>query len=182
MIPSPRMSFPFPAALAFALGLGACGVGDEEFLAELDSGQHPLGSLQARIDLGNELQPPFVADEAVALISPDDDGGELVLHATDRDGRRSLSLVISLAQTEIPGLVDLTRHLVVYTEVDATGRPQLVLDDVPAGTLELSGDLVPGGEVVGTFQFDVPEAEEEGTPLVGRFEGSFAALLLADHR
>ena len=178
-----RPHAPSLVALAcFVVPSAGCGGSDDALFDSLDAEHHPLGSLQAQVDLGTEGRQPFVADEALALISSNDEGGELVMHATDRDGRRSLSVVIGLAQAEIPGTIDLADHLVVYTEVDAAGRPQLILDDIPFGTLDLTGMVVPGGDIAGTFQFALPEVDSEGTPVVGRFEGAFSALILREGR
>lgn len=165
--------------LVTALG---CGDTDDVLFGALDSGDHPLGSLQARLQLGGEGVQPFVADEALAMLSPGEQGDELVVHATDRAARRTLALVITLSQADVPGTIDLADHVVVYTELDAAGHTQLVLDDVPTGSVDLLGTLVPGGEVTGAFQFALPESDSAGTPFVGVFEGAFTAPILPDRR
>jgi len=159
------------AALALA---GGCRPDPPAVVPDLDS----AGEVQAIIELGEGGGMPFLAERSVlAALYPTGPAGELVIHAGNDLDRLALALVFDLADPDLPGSFDLSRHSVVLMQLDHAGEPELLLDGVPQGTAELHGRIEPGQEINGSFNLVLPGTDELGAALTARIDGTFAAVV-----
>ena len=161
------------AILLVLLSLGGCGA--EEPPADESLRPDSEGALSALVRVGDTDPVPFVADEVVASLNPTDRERELVIYARTYDLSETLAFVVDLDNANVPGLVDLSNHGVLYLEPGfGLGGADLIFDGEPEGMLELDGTPAPGGTLTGRFVVTIPgyDTARPSEELLAVLEGS----------